>query len=1153
MVSGGYLLTSTVPPTATPEVTGAGPTTGAQSGGARSVESTGSDPGSSAQPDAAALREAGVITPTAATDEVEGGERGVARSRTVAVDTAALPRTAAEAAQTIELPLFDDTTVVADLGVPEFRTEGGYRTWSGTIAGDESSTVVFVEQDGVLSGMVTSKDATFRLRPLPDGGTAVEQLDESQFPPAHDDAVVPPAHDDAVVPPAHDDAVVPPAEVGADAGGRTDAPPAAGDATGPAGDAQVAAEPTAEAPVVDVLVAYSSAAKARKGGQVGMDADIALMIEQTNSAFSTSGINAAVRLTHTAEVATNAAVDGTTLGKVANRSDGVYDELHVLRDQYGADLVALIVDNPTGSACGIAYLMNPIGPSFASLGMSVTDAGCATGNMSFTHELGHNFGAAHDRGAWAGTPAVPYGYDWVNAQQGWRTVMAYTNACQYCGRLLRFSNPDQIHNGAPLGAPAGAANAADNRALLNTTASTVAGFRGAPAPVSLTVTSPTSGQSVPASGKVVATWSTSGYLGSDAKVELLRGSTVVSVLSPKVALGTGRSEHVVPPTTARGADYRVRVTPLLAPQHAATSDAFTVTDPVLTPSYTLASATPGGRARVAWTHTGAPGGTVKVELLKDGRVLTTLAASAALGTGGAGGVDVTLPAALNDGGGYQFRTTWSVPKVAVLTDAFSVASSRRLVVTSPTDGVTHTAGQPMTVTWTASGDVGTSVKAEVVKGDVVVAASAAVAPGAGRLTFTPPAGLPTGADYRVRLLSVSFPTVVAASDGRFAVDGSSLTVTSQADPTSVTAGRPLTITWTTTGVPGTAVKLEAVAPGRTTVGIAPSAPLKAGAHTWTVPLNVPEGDWTVRATVVGNTLVADTSASPVTVAWPEVSVSAPAAAVAGAPVTVSWAFTDDAVAPVNVRLLQGTKAVLTLATNARTGTDGSGSLTATLPVGLAAGSYRIEVTAAVNALVTGTPADPVAVTLPTLSTSATPVDVAGDLVTVSWRYSDGVVAPVIVRLVPGTGAATTLASGVRTAADGTGSGSYRLPITLAPGTYSVEVSAVGGPGIVGRGTAAAVARPTLTASGASSVARGQAATISWSFSGGASTPVTITLVQGTKVVAVKSGVATGANGSGSLVWTAPTTLAPGSYTLRIRPAQLASSATIEGTRAFTVS
>ena len=46
---------------------------------------------------------------------------------------------------------------------------------------------------------------------------------------------------------------------------------------------------------------------------------------------------------------------------------------------------------------------------------------------------------------------------------------------------------------------------------------------------------------------------------------------------------------------------------------------------------------------------------------------------------------------------------------------------------------------------------------------------------------------------------------------------------------------------------------------------------------------------------------------------------------------------------------------------------------------------------------------------------------------------------------------------------------------------------------------------------------------------------------------------TGDNGAGSLVWTAPTTPIPGSCTLRVRPALLASSAAIEGTPAFTVS
>lgn len=957
-----------------------------------------------------------------ATDEVEGDERGVARSRTVEVDAAVLPEAAGEH---IELPLFDDTTVVAELTAPTFRSEGGYRTWSGTVDGDEGSTVVLVEQDGALAGTVTTKVATYRLQSLPDGSTRIDQMDESQFP-------------------AGEELALPPAD--ADTAGTVEGPP-----TGGPGIAADAGDP-----VVDVLVAYSAAAKSRKGGQAAMDADIALMIEQTNSAFSDSGINASVRLVHSAEVALNSTVDGTTLGRLANTSDGVYDELHVLRDTYGADLVALITDNPGGSACGIGYLLNNVSPAFAPYGFSVSEVGCATGNLSFTHELGHNFGASHDRGAWAGTAPVPYGYGWVNPQQGWRTVMAYANACPGCGRLLRFSNPDLMYNGAPMGAPAGAANAADNRSVLNMTASTVGGFRGGAVPASLTLTAPTAGQPVTASTKLVATWSTSGYLGSDATVELLRGSTVVKVLTAKVPLGAGRYEYLVPLTTVRAADYRLRVTPNISPAHAVTSDAFSVVDPVITPSFT-AGATAGGTARVSWTYTGAPGGTVKVELVKDGKILAALKTGAVLGANGAGFTDVLLPAALNNGGGYQFRTTLStVAKAPALTGTFSVSSSRQLVVTSPGDGGTLTAGIPTTVTWTAAGVLGVSVKAELLKGDVVAFTSAVAPVANGVLTFTPPAKLPTGTDYRIRLVAVSFPMVIATNDGRLSLNGSSFTLTSQSAPDSVIAGRPLAITWTTVGAPGTTVKLEAVSPTATAV-IAASAPIAPGTYTWNVPVNLPRANWTVRATVVGNTLLTSTSAAATTVTWPTVTASASASGIAGAPVTVSWAFSDSAVAPVKVRLLQGTRVVATVTSTGVTAAGGTGSVSYRLPINLAAGAYQFDVSPALNAAIVHTTGD--------------------------------------------------------------------VPVTL----------------------------PTLTASGAASVARGQTAAISWAFSGGASVPVRIDLVQGTKVILVKSGAVSLADGTGSFAYKAPTTLLPGTYTVRIRPALLATSAAVQGTRSFTVS
>jgi hypothetical protein len=1061
-------------PAADPQATDSGSPAQAQGAVPGSVKPVVSTDSPSASTDTAENVEAGALV-TAAAEEVAGGDRGVARSRAVVVDTAVLPDTLA-ADSTVEIPLFADTTVVADLSTPEFRPEGGYRTWNGTIDGDEGSTVVLVEQDGVLAGLVTSKDATYRLRPLADGSTRVEQIDESQFPTAYAHATPPtdggftPAvtvaddHPHAPGTPEHSHEPATTGDEHTHAPGTPehshDVPPAAtgGDTAGAtAGDTPATSAATADAPVVDVLVAYSSAAKTYNGGQAGMDADIALMIEQTNAAFDTSGINAVLRLAHTTEVAVNGPVDGTTLGKVANPGDGVYDELPVLRDQYGADLVALITTQTSGAYCGIAYQMQSVSTSFAPYAASVTDAGCATGNMTFTHELGHNFGAAHDRGSWSGTPALPYGYDWVNPQQGWRTVMSYANACPNCGRLLRFSNPDQTYNGAPLGAPAGASNAADNRAVLNTTASTVASMRGAPAPASLILTAPTNGQQVIASGKLVATWSTSGYMGSDAKVELVRGNTVVKILTPKVALGTGRYEYTVPLTTVRADDYQLRVTPLVATQFAATSDTFSVVDPTITPSFT-GTATQAGTARVTWAYTGAPGGTVKVELLKDGKPLAALKTGAVLGTGGAGAVDVVLPAALNNGSGYQFRTTLSaVPKAPALTGDFSVSSTRELVVTAPGSGGTQTAGTPLAVTWTASGVLGTSVKAELIKGDAVVFAGTAAPTGNGTLTFTPPAKLPTGSDYRVRLTAVSYPTVIATSAGQFSIDGSSLTVTSQSTAGSVTAGRPITITFDTVGTPGTAVKLEAVSPNLTPVTIAASVPITAGTYTWTVPANLPRADWKIRATVVGNTLVTSTSAAATTVVWPTVSVSSSASGVAGAPVTVSWAFTDGAAAPVKIRLLQGTKVVATVSASAATTAAGTGSVTYGLPVNLAAGDYQFDVAAAVNA-----------------------------------------------SIVAKTG---------------------NVPVTL----------------------------PTLTASGATAVVRGQTATISWSFSAGASAPVRIDLVQGTKVILVKSGAVTAVDGTGSFVYKAPTTLLPGTYTVRLRPAVLAASPAIQGTRTFTVS
>lgn len=164
---------------------------------------------------------------------------------------------------------------------------------------------------------------------------------------------------------------------------------------------------------------------------------------------------------------------GTELSRLRSKTDGHMDQVHGLRDQYGADLVALIIDN--NQYCGIAYLMTTLSPGFESNAFSVTWYQCATGNYSFGHELGHNMGCAHDRqNASGGVFPYSFGYRFFGQGGGqYRTIMAYAPGT----RIQRFSNPDVLFDGTPTGRPVGAADSAHNALSINNAASTVALWR----------------------------------------------------------------------------------------------------------------------------------------------------------------------------------------------------------------------------------------------------------------------------------------------------------------------------------------------------------------------------------------------------------------------------------------------------------------------------------------------------------------------------------------------------------------------------------------------------------------------------------------------------------------------------------------------------
>ncbi len=315
------------------------------------------------------------------------------------------------------------------------RTRGAHsHTLHGRILGEEqTSDVLLVYHDGVIHSQIARYDIDYHLeyRILADGHMMVRDLDSPAMTALCEKAPAIEADTDFI-----DEQF-------------EDVPKVT-----PEGNAEAAGDGSATR-VIDLVVGYDRGARIDDGGYPQIEARIIGSVDRTNLAFENS-------LVSDAELVLLGTIEDPDYEFPGWSSGTLSDELLALRnfgngrldavtDYYnllGADLIAFITRRADGGA-GVANR-----PGFAS----VTARNYMTSNrLTFTHEFGHNLGAAH---SWGDTSS---GSDTgLHSHYGWRldpprssrvrTIMAYDWGWS---RIPHFANPSVTFNGAATGAVRG--------------------------------------------------------------------------------------------------------------------------------------------------------------------------------------------------------------------------------------------------------------------------------------------------------------------------------------------------------------------------------------------------------------------------------------------------------------------------------------------------------------------------------------------------------------------------------------------------------------------------------------------------------------------------------------------------------------------------
>jgi hypothetical protein len=235
---------------------------------------------------------------------------------------------------------------------------------------------------------------------------------------------------------------------------------------------------------------------------------------------------------------------------------------------------------------------------------------------------------------------------------------------------------------------------------------------------------------------------------------------------------------LIPSNQTPGNDFTIRVTSTSNGTYTDTSNGnFTIVVPTITVVSSNGGETwPAGSPQtITWTYTGNPGANVRIQLLKGGVVNRTIAFSP-IGAGGIGSYNWSIASTQTAGADYRIRITSTTN--ATVTDTsngnFTInVLPALLIVTRPNGGEALKAGTLQDIRWNYTNNPGPNMKIELLKGGVLVSVIASSIPivsgGQGIYHWTVQSAQIPGADYKVRLTSLTNAAITDTSNTNFAI------------------------------------------------------------------------------------------------------------------------------------------------------------------------------------------------------------------------------------------------------------------------------------------------------------------------------------------------------------------------------------------------